>query len=84
MDRRGGVGGSVKRTLQFNDFVLLGYSYEFGAELDAELVVCHKMGCTIRGGRRRTVGSGLARKRWSVSRMRREDLPTPASPGSER
>ena len=30
--------------------------------------------------RERTVGSGLARKRWSVRRMRREDLPTAASP----
>lgn len=30
----------------------------------------------------RTVGSGFARKRWSVSRMRREDLPTAASPVS--
>jgi hypothetical protein len=75
------TAGWVKRTLQFDDFVLLGYGDEFGAELDAKLGLggldgvwrrWHAMG--------RTVGSGLARKRWSVSRMRREDLPTPASP----
>ena len=32
--------GRGKRTLQFDDFVLLWYRYELGAELDTELGVC--------------------------------------------
>lgn len=37
----------MKRTLQFDDFVLLGYSDELGAELDAELGVVRLEMCVV-------------------------------------
>ena len=40
--------------------------------------------CTSGWHGERTVGSGFTRKRWSVNRMRRDDLPTPASPADQR
>lgn len=34
----------------------------------------------MKGDGYRTVGSGFAKKRWSVKRTRSDDLPTAASP----